>query len=200
MHHTIDPVRTLDELLRVLKCNGHLTLGVYCWRFPYTGVSWIFRRIVGKTWDVKCFLKFAGQNKLLLLLADFMFVPIEHTLKEKRLSEYLRSKNCEIMHNDMMLWPVGLPEPFSRFLHILSGLNYRHIILKKQTSKCSIRVRFWIPLWREPCESGECANALRLRSPRTIVLGSRLSWWIGTAPRGTSGGPTTRDVTPRSSI
>ena len=60
---------------------GPLTLGIYCWRFPYTFARWLMRNTVAKIIGFQRFLDLSGHNKPMLLLADFIYVPIEHTMK-----------------------------------------------------------------------------------------------------------------------
>lgn len=130
-HHTLDPIKTIDGLLRVLKPSGYLALGLYCWKFPYTLLSWSMRNTLGRWVDAAKFLKFSGTNKLLLILADLAFVPIEYRIKEKSLKRHLESKNCTVVFDDMMVWPLQFSKRTNKLLHKLSGFDYRHIILKK---------------------------------------------------------------------
>lgn len=133
-HHTLDPVKTIDNLLRVLKPGGYLTLGLYCWKFPYTFISWLMRNTLAKLFDAEKFLKFSGKNKLLLIIADLAFVPVEYTIKVKALKEYLESKNCSIMCDEMMVWPLPFPKNINKLIHKFSGLDYRHIFVQKKST------------------------------------------------------------------
>lgn len=131
-HHTLDPVKTMDGLLRVLKPGGYLALGLYCWKFPYTFISWLMRNTMGKMFNAEKFLKFSGTNKLLLIIADLAFVPVEYTIKDKALKKYFKEKNCSLVLDEMMIWPLPFPKSINKLIHKLSGLDYRHFIVKKQ--------------------------------------------------------------------
>lgn len=130
VQHTIDPVKTLDELLRVLKPGGNLTLGIYCWRFPYAQLSKVLKRTIGRKDNMKIYLE--GTNKIKLILADLIFVPIEHFVKLKKLIEYFDSRDCRVIYNDLMWWPIpGLGNRGSKAFYWLTGLHYRHIFVEK---------------------------------------------------------------------
>jgi ubiquinone/menaquinone biosynthesis C-methylase UbiE len=130
-HHTLRPERTLSELVRVLKKGGVLTLGLYCWRFPYTFVSEVLRRTVGRKWDFAGFLAISGRSKPLLLFADFIFVPVEHAMKEKEVLKFLASIGCRVVFNDNMGWPLPILNSRSKTLFRLAGIDYRHIFVVK---------------------------------------------------------------------
>ena len=132
LHHTLDPATTLNELIRVLKVGGYLALGVYCWRFPYSFLSATLKNTVGRIVDPKTFLAMSGKNKLMLILADLIFVPIEHTIKEKEILNHLASKRCEVIFNDFMIWPLPLLGERSALVFKLTGFNYRHIFAAKK--------------------------------------------------------------------
>lgn len=131
VHHTIDPSKTLDELVRVLKPGGYLTLGVYCWRFPYTTLSKVLRSTMGRKLDFKKFLHGSGTNKTLLIFADFIFVPIEHTMRLKPTLKMLEDKGTSVVFNDMMWWPIRGLGDRAKWFFKATGLDYRHIIVQK---------------------------------------------------------------------
>jgi ubiquinone/menaquinone biosynthesis C-methylase UbiE len=132
LHHTLDPQKTLDELIRVLKPGGCLTLGVYCWRFPYSFFSWLLKNTLRHAIDVSKFLSMSGRNKIMLIFADFIFVPIEHYMNEKQLLAYLSSKRCRVILNDMMSWPLPVLKSRSKHVYQLTGLLYKHIFVMKE--------------------------------------------------------------------
>lgn len=131
IHHTLNPEKTLDELIRVLRPGGYLTLGVYCWCFPYSLVSWVLKNTLRRVVDVSKFLSMSGKNKIMLIFADFIFVPVEHYIKEKRLLNYISAKHCHVIYNDVMWWPLPILKSRSKFFYRLTGLLYKHIFIVK---------------------------------------------------------------------
>lgn len=131
LHHTLDPQKTLDELLRVLKPGGYLTLGLYCWRFPYSSVSWLLKNTLGRVMNMSRFLSISGRNRVMLIFADFIFVPIEHYMNEKQLLKYLSSKQCGVVLNEVMAWPLPILGSQSKVIYELTGLLYKHIFVIK---------------------------------------------------------------------
>jgi len=132
VHHTLDPVRTLDELVRVLNRGGCLTLGVYCWQFPYSAISVILRKTLKRFIRPSKFLSLSGANKIMLIFADFLFVPIEHIINENELLDYFASRDCLVITNAIMWWPLPFLGSWARTFYKVAGLNYRHIFVVKQ--------------------------------------------------------------------
>ena len=131
VHHTLHPEKTMAELVRVLKPGGVLTLGLYCWRFPYTFARWLMRNTFAKIIRFQRFLDLSGHNKPMLLLADFIYVPIEHTMKLGRTIEWLQSNNCKVVYNDSMGWPLPLLGSRTKWLFRWAGVDYRHVFAVK---------------------------------------------------------------------
>jgi SAM-dependent methyltransferase len=131
LHHTLDPRRTLEELIRVLKPGGCLSLGVYCWRFPYSWCSRFLKNTVKHMLDFRTFLSLSGTNKVMLIFADFIFVPIEHFINEKSLLRYVSARSCSVIYNDMMYWPIRFLGSRSRLFYKFTGLIYKHIFIVK---------------------------------------------------------------------
>ena len=115
VHHTTDPFRAIDELIRVLKKGGSLLLAVYT-RTKLTFLHEIIRKILirtpKKSWTflskvMAVFLapivlffkkreKARKGEKLEELILDWYFVPIRHYYTPDEIKTYLEKKGLSI--------------------------------------------------------------------------------------------------------
>jgi ubiquinone biosynthesis O-methyltransferase len=115
VHHTTDPFKAINELIRVLKPSGSILLAVYK-RTKLTFVHEIIRKTLlrtpKKTWKtlariLSLFLapviflfkkreKSRKGEKLEELIIDWYFVPIRFYYKPEEISTYLEEKGCVI--------------------------------------------------------------------------------------------------------
>ncbi|MDY7039080.1 MAG: methyltransferase domain-containing protein, partial [Thermodesulfobacteriota bacterium] len=71
-----DPMGVLDDLIAATMKNGYILLGIYCWRFPYTFLSW-FLRLLGRLIETrKLFGRISGKCYTLVNILDLVFVPV----------------------------------------------------------------------------------------------------------------------------
>ena len=115
VHHTTDPFRAIDELIRVLKTGGSLLLAVYT-RTKLTFLHEIIRKILirtpKKSWTflskvmavflapIVLFFKKREKSrkgeKLEELILDWYFVPIRHYYTPDEIKAYLEKKGFTI--------------------------------------------------------------------------------------------------------
>jgi ubiquinone biosynthesis O-methyltransferase len=115
VHHTTDPFKAIEELIRVLKPNGSILLAVYK-RTKLTFVHEIIRKTLvrtpRKTWKVlaKIFALFLAPvifvfkkreksrkgEKLEELIIDWYFVPIRHYYKPEEIKRFLKKRGMQI--------------------------------------------------------------------------------------------------------
>ena len=115
VHHTTDPFRAIDQLIRVLKPGGALLLAVYT-RTRLTFVHEIIRKILvrtpRRTWTLlsKLMALFLAPvvfvfkkrenarkgEKLEELILDWYFVPIRHYYRPEEIRVYLEDKGFTI--------------------------------------------------------------------------------------------------------
>jgi len=112
VHHTTDPYRAIDQLIRVLKPGGSLLLAVYT-RTRLTFIHEIIRRILvrtpRRTWTflskvmavflapVVFFFKKREKSrrgeKLEELILDWYFVPIRHYYRPEEIRDHLEARD-----------------------------------------------------------------------------------------------------------
>jgi ubiquinone/menaquinone biosynthesis C-methylase UbiE len=115
VHHTTDPFKAIDELIRVLKPSGSILLAIYK-RTRLTFIHEIIRKILvrtpRKTWKVLAkilaiflspviFLlkkreKSRKGEKLEELIIDWYFVPIRHYYKPGEIKNYLEERGFSV--------------------------------------------------------------------------------------------------------
>ena len=115
VHHTTDPFKAIDELIRVLKKGGSILLAIYT-RTKLTFIHEIIRKILvrapKRTWTalskimaffltpVVFFFKKREKSrkgeKLEELILDWYFVPIRYYYKPKEIKSYLEKKGFTI--------------------------------------------------------------------------------------------------------
>jgi ubiquinone/menaquinone biosynthesis C-methylase UbiE len=115
VHHTTDPFKAIDELIRVLKDEGSILLAVY----TKTRLTWLHDTIrkalvktPRKTWTALSKIlaivlapavfffkkreKSRKGEKLEELILDWYFVPIRHHYKPKEIESFLKERGCVI--------------------------------------------------------------------------------------------------------
>jgi ubiquinone/menaquinone biosynthesis C-methylase UbiE len=115
VHHTTDPLKAIEELIRVLKPSGSILLAVYK-RTKLTFIHEIIRKTLlrtpKKSWKtlakiLSVFLspvifffkrreKSRKGEKLEELIIDWYFVPIRHYYKPEEISTFLEERGFEI--------------------------------------------------------------------------------------------------------
>ena len=133
VHHTTDPFRAIDELIRVLKTGGSLLLAVYT-RTKLTFLHEIIRKILirtpKKSWTflskvmavllapIVLFFKKREKSrkgeKLEELILDWYFVPIRHYYTPAEIKTYLEKKGFII---DKFLPASGRFNSTSNFIY-----------------------------------------------------------------------------------
>jgi ubiquinone/menaquinone biosynthesis C-methylase UbiE len=117
VHHTTDPFKAIDELIRILKPSGAILLAVYK-RTKLTFIHEIIRKTLlrtpKKTW--KALAKILGLflypviflfkkreksrkgEKLEELIIDWYFVPIRHYYTPEEIRAFLEDRGLEVEH------------------------------------------------------------------------------------------------------
>jgi SAM-dependent methyltransferase len=123
IHHTPDPDKCIDELVRITKNDGLIYLAVYSNTFPFYRLVWYlgapFRYIY---WNInKAFIenfvfsliniffiqplglvffrKFISINSAKVNFMDQLITPYAHSFSRKNILNKLISRNCEIVKN-----------------------------------------------------------------------------------------------------
>jgi len=125
-----EPLNVLKKLINATKSDGHLLLGIYCWKFPYTVISSLLRKL-GKYFQIKrVFNKIGGKYYTLVNIVDLIFVPVEKFFSINDFKAYLEKQGLSIEYCDFV--PSFFPwRKGSKIVTRLVGNYYYHIIVKE---------------------------------------------------------------------